>query len=240
MDIRDKELDGMFAGSRIEDGEGDLVIPAEANTFEGFQRWAQSEVFPLRGHICYLDGTVEVDLAPRDLYTHGVVKTEIFGQLYPLVEKTSWGNVFVDTRIGCSFARFSVEPDITVVLWESLESGRVGEVPAPGRENGHYIGLEGAPDLVVEVVSDSSACRDFKFLPAFYERAGIPELWMVDARRESLLFEIRGLGPDGYQVLPADGEGWISSPVLGYRFRLRRSRGQMGRWRYELEHAPEM
>jgi Uma2 family endonuclease len=236
MDVRDKELAGMFAGVRIADAEGDLVIPVEAHTFEGFQRWAQGEELPLRGQICYLDGMVEVDLAPRDLYTHGVVKTEIVGQLYPLVEKTSRGNVFVDTRIGCSFARFSVEPDVMVVLWESLESGRVGEVPAPGREDGHYIGLEGAPDLVVEVVSDSSAYRDFNFLPSFYARASIPELWMVDARRESLLFEIRRLGPDGYQVLPADGEGWISSPVLGHRFRLRRSRGRLDRWRYELEH----
>ena len=219
----------------------DLRIPAEVFTFEDFRRWSQGDEFPERGRIDYLDGEVEVDLSPEDLYTHGLVKTVISGELYALVLKTGRGNVFIDsTRIVSQAAQLSVEPDVVVVLWESLESGRVREVPGASKGEGRYIELEGSPDLVVEVVSDSSVRKDLKRLPAFYARAGVPELWTVDARRESLLFEIRGLGPDGYQVLPADSEGWISSPVLGHRFRLRRSRERLGRWRYELEHAREM
>ena len=181
---------------------------------------------------------MEVDLSPEDLYTHGVAKSEIAAELHALVKKTGRGNVFIDrTRIVSPAAQLSVEPDVVVVLWESLESGRVREVPGAGKGEGRYIELEGAPDLVVEVVSDSSVRKDRRRLPDFYARAGIPEFWTVDSRREPILFEIRRLGPDGYQVLPMDGEGWISSPVLGCRFRLRRSVGRMGRFSYALEHS---
>jgi len=218
----------------------DLRIPAEvAYTLEGFRRWSQGEDFPERGRIDYLDGEVEVDLSPEDLYTHGVAKTEIAAELHALVKKTGRGNVFVDcTRIVSPLAQLSVEPDVVVVLWESLESGRVREVPAASRGEDRYVELAGAPDLIVEVVSDSSVRKDNERLPGFYARAGVPELWIVDARRESLLFEIHRLGADGYEVLPADGEGFIPSPVLDRRCRLRRFRGPMGRWTYELDHSP--
>ena len=216
----------------------DLRIPAEGYTFDEFRRWSQGDDFPERGRIDYLDGEVEVDRSPEDLYTHGVVKTVVVGELYALVVKTGRGNVFIDrTRVVSPAAQLSVEPDVVVVLWESVESGRVREVPAAAKEEGRFIEIEGAPDLVVEIVSDSSVRKDLKQLPVFYARAGVPELWTIDARRESLLFEIRSLGPDGYQVLPTDGEGWISSPALGHRFRLRRSRKRLDRWRYTLEHA---
>jgi Uma2 family endonuclease len=215
----------------------DLRIPAEVFTFEDFRRWSQGGEFPERGRIDYLDGEVEVDLSPEDLYTHSVVKTAIAGELITLVSKSGRGNVFIDrTRIASPAAQLSVEPDVVVVFWESLESGRIREVPAASREEGRFIELEGAPDLVVEVVSDSSVKKDLKRLPGFYARAGVPELWTIDARREALLFEIRALGPEGYQVQPADGDGWVASPVLGRRFRLRRYLRKMGRFSYDLEH----
>jgi len=216
--------------------EEDLRIPAEICTLEAFRQWSQGVEFPKRGRIDYLDGTVEVDLSPEDLYTHGVAKTALAGELYASISKAGRGNVFIDcTRIVSPAAQLSVEPDIVVVLWESLQSGRVREVPAASKEEGRFVELEGAPDLIVEIVSDSSVSKDLKRLPVLYARAGVPELWTVDARRDSLLFEIRRLGPDGYQVLPADAQGWISSPLLGRLCRLWRTRGVLGRWTYGLE-----
>ncbi|HZF13383.1 MAG TPA: Uma2 family endonuclease [Thermoanaerobaculia bacterium] len=218
--------------------EEDLRIPAEVYTLAGFRRWSQGDEFPERGRIDYLDGEVEVDLSPEDLYTHSVVKSEIATGLHTLVKKTGRGNVFIDrTRIVSPAAELSVEPDVVVLFWESLQSGRVREIPSAGKGEGRYIELEGAPDLIVEVVSDSSVRKDLKRLPAFYARAGVPELWTVDARGESLRFEIRHLGPSGYEVQAADDEGWIVSPVLHHRFRLRRSRGMLGRYTYELDQA---
>lgn len=221
----------------------DLRIPAEVYTLASFRRWSQGGEFPSRGRIDYLDGEVEVDLSPEDLYTHGIVKTAIAGELFTLVSKAGRGNVFIDsTRIVSPAAGLSVEPDIAVVLWESLTGGRVREVPAAGKGEGRYVEIEGAPDLIVEIVSDSSVRKDRDRLPGFYARAGVPELWTVDARHEDLSFEIRRLGskaPDVYEALPADGDGWTASPLLGRRCRLYRSRGPLSRWVYELQVADQ-
>jgi Uma2 family endonuclease len=84
----------------------------------------------------------------------------------------------------------SVEPDVTVVLWQSLEAERLREVPEPGDSEGDYVELEGPPDLVVEIVSDSSVHKDTKRLPPLYAAAGVPELWRIDARGSDLRFEI--------------------------------------------------
>jgi len=215
--------------------EEDLVIPAGISDLDGFRRWTRDEAFPERGRIDFLAGTVEVDLSPEDLYTHGVVKTAITARLYPLIVDTGRGNLFSDrTRIVSPAAKLSAEPDVVAVLWESLRQGRIREVPgAKGEER--FIELEGAPDLVVEIVSDSSERKDLQRLPRLYAAAGTPELWLVDARGTEILFEIRSLGPAGYERQPADPEGWHRSLLLDRRVRLVRRLNEFSRWVYDLE-----
>jgi Uma2 family endonuclease len=214
----------------------DFQIPAEVFSLGRFRQWCQGERFPEHGRIDYLDGLVEVDLSPEDLYTHGVVKAMLSSELYSRIVKTGRGNVFVDsTRIVSPAAGLSAEPDLMVVLWQSLREGRVREVPAAGGEPGRFVELEGAPDLIVEIVSDRSVRKDRVRLPRLYAKAGIPELWSVDARGATLRFEIRTLGPAGYTVQPADEDGWVRSALLGERCRLLRRPTELGRWAYELE-----
>jgi hypothetical protein len=111
--------------------EEDFQIPAEVFSLRRFRRWSQGERFPEQGRIDYLDGLVDVDLGPEDLYTHGVVKTAVAAELHARIVKTGRGNVFVDkTRIVSPSAALSAEPDVLVVLWESLREGRAREVPA--------------------------------------------------------------------------------------------------------------
>jgi Uma2 family endonuclease len=214
----------------------DIRIPAAAHALAAFRAWSRSEEFPERGRIDYVEGDLEVDLSPEDLYTHGVVKAAIATELYALVTKAGLGNVFIDrTRVVAPAAGLSVEPDVVVVLWDALRAGRVREVPAAGGTAGRYVELEGAPDLVVEIVSDRSAAKDLGRLPRLYARAGVPELWLADARGEALRFEIRALQGAAYAVQPADGEGWIASPLLGRSFRLTRRLGELSRWAYDFE-----
>lgn len=75
-------------------------------------------------------------------------------------------------------------------------------------------------DLVVEVVSDGSVKKDTKRLPPLYARAGIPELWLIDARDADLRFEIHTLHGGRYEIVRQDGEGWVRSPCLQRFFRL--------------------
>ena len=58
--------------------------------------------------------------------------------------------------------------------WGTLEGDRLRLLP---RSDGNPDGIElvGAPDLVVEVVSPSSARKDMVALRAAYARAGITE-----------------------------------------------------------------
>lgn len=212
-------------------------IPAGVSDLERFRRWTQGDTFPDHGRIDFVAGTLEVDLSPEDLYTHGVVKTAITARLYPLIVDSERGSVFSDsTRVVSAAAGLSVEPDVVVVLWDSLRQGRLREVPAAKGQEGRFVELEGAPDLIVEVVSDSSARKDQERLPRLYAAAGVRELWLADCRGAELAFEVHVLGAERrYHRQPADAEGWRDSPLLGRGIRLVRQRNQFSRWVYDLE-----
>jgi Uma2 family endonuclease len=214
----------------------DVFIPPGISSLDHFRRWSQGDEFPERGRIDYLSGTLEVDLSPEDLYTHGAVKTALAAKLFSEVEEAGRGSVFVDrTRIVSAAAGLSAEPDIVVVLWRSLREGRVREVPSAGAGEGRFVELEGNPDLVVEILSDRSQRKDRERLPRLYAKAGIPELWTVDARGETLAFDVHLLTPNGYRPESPDAGGWRGSPLLGQGCRLARQRTELARWTYRLE-----
>lgn len=218
--------------------EENLRIPEDALSFDGFQRWTESDGFPETGRIDYLEGNVEVDMSPEDLYTHGAVKTAITSKLHQLVEDNDLGSVFTDrSRVRSRFAELSVEPDVVVVLGRSLDAGKVRLVPAAsGKGPDRFSALDGPVDLVVEIVSDGSVGKDNRRLPRLYARAGIPEIWIVDARGQDLQFRIHSLQDGTYGLVEPDSEGWVRSPQLGLDFRLLRRRADPAPWRYTLEH----
>lgn len=121
-----------------------------------------------------------------------------------------------------------------VVYWATLEADTVRMVPSK-RRPGSFIELEGSPDLVVEIVSDGSVKKDLVRLPPLYAKAGIPELWLVDARGEEIRFEIHRLVAGRYEIVASDAKGWTASHRLGLRLRLKRREDRPGRWSYRLE-----
>jgi Uma2 family endonuclease len=219
-----------------------LRIPPEAGTLEGFRRWTWSDSFPERGRIDFLAGELEIDLTPENLHRHGAPKVALAAALYEQVVRNGKGTVMVDcTRIVSVEAEVSVEPDVLAVLWESIDRGRVRQVPAASGEPGSVVEFEGAPDLVVEVISDSSVGKDRRRLPPLYAKAGVPELWLVDARGKRgkpVELGIHHLGPDGFVPAAPDADGWCESRFLGRRCRLRRQQVRDLGFTYELELAP--
>lgn len=219
-----------------------IFIPKDAFSFDGFQDWCFSGVFPETGRIDYLRGTIELELnqagaRPEDLFTHNAVRNEIGARLHLLLSDGDLGEVFSKgARVVVPKAQLSFEPDLAVVLQESLETGRVRYVGIPDEAPERLREIEGAPDLIVEVLSDTSSQKDSGRLPSLYAQAGVPELWLVDARGEDLRFDIHEFRDGQYVRLDGDSEGWIRSPRLGHIFRLiRQSTRRPGVWRYTLK-----
>jgi Uma2 family endonuclease len=216
-----------------------IEIPMGLASLAEFRAWALSDDFPESGRIDFIGGRIEVDMSPEDLFTHGTLKGKIYSVLLTLVDAARLGHLFTDsTRLSSVSGDLSCEPDIVFVSWQSLESGRVRLVPKAGRESGRYVELEGAPDLVVEIVSDRSVGKDNRRLPPAYFAAGIDEYWLVDARPAELLFRIHTRGRDGFTPVEPDADGLQPSTVFGRKLRLLRHTGPMNLWQYDLVIEP--
>ncbi len=84
------------------------------------------------------------------------------------------------------------------------------------QERAHVItrnNSQGAPDLVIEVLSPATAHRDRTFKRALYARHGVNEFWLVDADARSI--EVLLLGSHGYEAVAAYGAGeFLTSATL--------------------------
>jgi Uma2 family endonuclease len=214
--------------------EEQVEIPC-CDSLAEFRVWALSDDFPKRGRIACIGGRIEIEMSPENLFLHGSVKTEIVGAFRDLI-RVGGGYLFSDrTRISAPDADLSAEPDVVYLSAETLDAGRVRLVPRAGGGPDSYLEMEGAPDLVVEIVSDSSVAKDTKQLPISYWRAGIAEYWLIDARMERLLFSIHTHGAAGYELAPMDQGGFQVSAVFNSRFRLERRRDTRGFWVFDLQ-----
>jgi len=84
-----------------------------------------------------------------------------------------------------------VEPDLVVIRTE--RRAIVGE-----------LAIDGAPDLIVEVLSPSTRAYDEVAKAALYAREGVTEYWLVDP--ESATVRIFTLTGGQYEPVPHDGQ----------------------------------
>ena len=214
--------------------EEQIEIPTIHNLAE-FRRWALSDDFPQRGRIDYIAGKIEVDMSPEDFYTHGTLKTAVSGEINDRVLELDLGHILIgETRISDVSADLSAEPDVVVITYQSFDEKRVRLIPKASGEKDRYVEVEGGPDLVVEIVSDSSVTKDTKRLPVAYFQAGVREYWLIDARGEELSFQLLRRGSTAFEPTPANADGYQRSEVLDACYRLDRSRHKRGHWVYQL------
>jgi Uma2 family endonuclease len=215
--------------------ENQFELPLSRPSLDEFRRWALSAAYPARGRVDFVQGRIEIDMAAEELFTHGSPKVEITVVLGLRVKRQNLGHLFVaDARVSNVEADLSAEPDIVFVSDDSIDGGRVRLISkAKGRDD-RYTEVEGSPDMVAEIVSDSSVNKDTKHLHTAYHEARIPEYWLVDARRDELVFCIYRQGTSGYEAaIPVD-EGYQFSEVFQCWFRLDRHRDRRGNWKYHL------
>lgn len=212
----------------------EIEIPTIRDLAE-FRRWALSADFPERGRIDYIDGRIEVDMSPEDLFTHGSLKARVCHEIQDRVDEMDLGHVFVgETRISNPVGNVSAEPDVVVLTHAALRDGRAKLIPKASGEPQRFIEIEGAPDLIVEIVSDSSVKKDTQRLPNAYFAAGVREYWLIDARDEELAFVIYRRGTKNFLYPAVDAEGYQRSEVLDASYLLERSVHALGHWVYRL------
>jgi Uma2 family endonuclease len=83
------------------------------------------------------------------------------------------------------------------------------------REHQQMIGkrsIDGAPDLVVEILSPGTRSRDRGIKQRRYAGSSIPHYWIVDPRTRAL--EAYRLGEQGYELTGTHGPGSVFRPEL--------------------------
>lgn len=106
-----------------------------------------------------------------------------------------------------------VQAPLGVVLDE--ENGVQPDLIYIARERAYIIserGVEGPPDLVVEVLSPSTETRDRGVKLRRYAAAGVPHYWLLDLRARAL--ESYVLSENGYELTGIFGRGSIFRPAL--------------------------
>ncbi|MFT4041130.1 MAG: Uma2 family endonuclease [Thermomicrobiales bacterium] len=139
---------------------------------------------------------------PAPLFAHVAAVIALLDLLLPLVQRL--GGKRYTAPVDVVFPGVDpVEPDIVVLL--------PGSLARPVRR-----GIEGPPDLLIEVLSPSNRSHDTVRKRDIYARGGVREYWIVDPEAASV--EI--IGSDGetvQRVTAAAGDTILTlrSPLLG-------------------------
>lgn len=214
----------------------DVSIPTGIDTLAQFRRWAFSAGYPTEGRIDFINGSIEVDISPEDLFLHNFPKTELTAVLHQWVKERQLGWVFSDrSRVTCTRAGLSAEPDACFVSQASVTKGRVKFRSLRTVETGGAMEIVGPPDIAVEFVSDSSVRKDTVILPERYFAAGVAEYWLIDARGRALRFDLFVRGRDEFVQAVITEDGYRVSAVIGAAVRLSRKRTRRSMWDYTLE-----
>ena len=137
---------------------------------------------------------------PSPTSAHATVIANLITLLIPLVAKL--GGRWFTAPLDVFFPGADpVQPDILVILPD-------------GAARIELRGIEGAPDLVVEVISPSNRGHDLLLKRALYGRAGVREYWLLDPATRTI--EILALEGDAlHLVVAAAGVEHPVSPLLG-------------------------
>ncbi len=161
-------------------------------TYEDYLKTSDDERLEL------LDGVLTMPPAPNT--AHQSVQTELGWRLAQFVREGQLGHVFfAPTDVVLSDIDV-VQPDLLFI-----SSERAGIITAAN--------IQGAPDLIVEIRSDSTAERDKTVKRRLYAQRGVKEYWLVGPNAATTTVLI--LREDSYQQVGFYRQGQnLTSPTL--------------------------
>lgn len=151
----------------------------------------------------------ELSMLPAPLIQHQTVLRRLFKRLLSHIERHRLGDLWsapIDVVLGDRAT--PVQPDLVFVSRERRQ--------IVGRER-----IEGAPDLVVEILSASTAARDRGLKFELYAASGVREYWMVDP--DELTLEVYVLRGRAYAPLGCYRPGQTAGSELlpGLKFKVK-------------------
>jgi Uma2 family endonuclease len=152
----------------------------------------------------------ELVMVPSPTERHQRIARNLLVILWQFVRERGLGQVYnapLDVVLGVGEEREVAQPDILFISKERAEIIAEEEI-------------RGAPDLVVEVLSEATRERDRAYKRTLYARHGVKEYWLVDP--ETKIIEVLKLGKRGYERagLYRKGEALASPLLSGLEIRL--------------------
>lgn len=106
-------------------------------------------------------------MTPAPTTYHQIILMNLSNEIYNYVRKHKLGQVIV-SPVDVYFSDVETyQPDIVFIRNENLKI--IGEKR-----------IEAAPDLIIEILSESTAYYDLKHKKNVYEKTGVKEYWIVD------------------------------------------------------------
>lgn len=144
-----------------------------------------------------IDG--ELYMTPAPSWQHQNAASALHGLIWGYVRNRNLGKIVTAPTGVVLDDENGVQPDLVYVSRERMDI--ISER-----------GIEGAPDLVVEVLSPRTAARDRGIKMRRYAVAGVPHYWIVDPANRTL--EAYRLGERGYKQSGVYGPGDVFRPEL--------------------------
>lgn len=170
-----------------------MSLPGHRFTYQDYRLLAEDKRYEL------IEG--DLLLTPSPNARHQAIQFRLVLKLGLFVEQGNLGAVLSAPTDVILSEENVVQPDILFVA-----AARVAIIDPKG-------GVNGAPDLVFEILSPTTASRDRVFKRKLYSRYGVREYWIVDPDGRSV--EILARAPSGLETVRVFPTGSvISSPLL--------------------------
>jgi len=141
----------------------------------------------------------EFYMLPSPSWYHQITSMNIFLALHDYVKTRGLGEVCYAPLDVVLSKKDVVQPDLLFI----------------SKERSHIItskNIRGAPDLVVEILSKSTAKRDKRIKRKLYAKYGVKEYWIVDRDKEEI--EVMVLGEKSLVKVGTYHDSQIKSPLF--------------------------
>ena len=149
----------------------------------------------------------ELILSPSPKEIHQYISSILHIMIGAFVRERSLGKVYFSPFDVVLSDTDVVQPDILFI------SNERADIITPDN-------VQGAPDLVVEILSPATAERDRTIKLDLYAHYGVKEYWLVDPDAKTITVLLRGEGGLGMVGIYDEGETLRSPTLTGFSFAL--------------------